>query len=278
MAFTRRYDEPEPQRVNRWLAQSGVCSRREAEALIAQGLVCIDGEAVTDAHQALGDQRLRLAPGQTLTLADAAESRLEGALTVMLNKPVGIVSAQPEHGQIPAVRLLTRSTLVGQSPLIPDRDTRLAAVGRLDLDSHGLLLMSEDGVVAKAVIGPQSTLDKEYLVRVAGDITEDKLERLRHGLELDGRALKPATVVQMERQRLRFILKEGRNRQIRRMCEQLDLEVNDLYRLRIGPLRLGDLKEGRWRVLTAGERRALIDAGRGDAGGATTLAPGAKEA
>jgi 23S rRNA pseudouridine2604 synthase len=271
MAFSRLYDEPEPQRVNRWLAQSGVCSRREAEALIAQGLVCIDGEAVTDAGR-------KIAPGQTLTLADAAESRLEGALTVMLNKPVGIVSAQPEHGQIPAVRLLTRSTLVGQSPLIPDRDTRLAAVGRLDLDSHGLLLLSEDGVVAKAVIGPQSTLDKEYLVRVAGDITEDKLERLRHGLELDGRALKPATVVQMERQRLRFILKEGRNRQIRRMCEQLDLEVNDLYRLRIGPLRLGDLKEGRWRVLTAGERRALIDAGRGEMGGASRLAPGAKEA
>ena len=153
MAFTRRYDEPEPQRVNRWLAQSGVCSRREAEALIAQGMVAIDGETVADAGR-------KIEPGQTLTLADAAEIRLEGALTVMLNKPVGIVSAHPEPGQTPAVRLLTRSTLVGESPSIPDRDTRLAPVGRLDMDSHGLLLLSEDGVVAKAVIGPESILEK----------------------------------------------------------------------------------------------------------------------
>ena len=254
MAFTRRYDEPEPQRVNRWLAQSGVCSRREAEALIAQGMVAIDGETVADAGR-------KIEPGQTLTLADAAESRLEGALTVMLNKPVGIVSAHPEPGQTPAVRLLTRSTLVGESPSIPDRDTRLAPVGRLDMDSHGLLLLSEDGVVAKAVIGPESILEKEYLVRIKGELTDERLARLRHGLSLDGRVLKPAQVVQVEPQRLRFVLNEGRNRQIRRMCDLVELEVTDLYRLRIGPLRLGDLKEGRWRVVTPEERRRLITPG-----------------
>ena len=251
MAFTRRYEDAVAQRVNRWLAQSGVCSRREAEALIAQGLVSIDGETIADAGR-------KIEPGQTLTLADAAESRLEGALTVMLNKPVGVVSAQPEPGQTPAVRLLTKAALVGESPLIPDRDTRLAPVGRLDMDSHGLLLLSEDGVVAKAVIGPESILEKEYLVRIRGDLTEDRVARLRHGLSLDGRVLKPAKVTQVEPQRLRFVLQEGRNRQIRRMCELVGLEVTDLYRLRIGPLRLGDLKEGAWRVLTAEERRRLI--------------------
>jgi 23S rRNA pseudouridine2604 synthase len=251
MAFSRRYDEPEPQRVNRWLAQAGVCSRREAEGLIAQGLVSIDGEIVTDAGR-------KIARGQTLTLADAAESRLGEAMTVMLNKPVNVVSAQPEPGQVPAIRLLTREALIGESPTIPDRDTRLAPVGRLDMDSHGLLLLSEDGVVAKAVIGPESDLEKEYLVRVRGEITPERIARLSHGLSLDGRELKPAKVTQVETQRLRFILKEGRNRQIRRMCELIGLEVTDLYRLRIGPLRLGDLKEGRWRVLTAEERRKLI--------------------
>jgi len=251
MAFFRRYDEPEPQRVNRWLAQAGVCSRREAEGLIAQGLVSIDGEIVTDAGR-------KIARGQTLTLADAAESRLGEAMTVMLNKPVNVVSAQPEPGQVPAIRLLTREALIGESPTIPDRDTRLAPVGRLDMDSHGLLLLSEDGVVAKAVIGPESDLEKEYLVRVRGEITPERIARLSHGLSLDGRALKPAKVTQVETQRLRFILKEGRNRQIRRMCELIGLEVTDLYRFRIGPLRLGDLKEGRWRVLTAEERRKLI--------------------
>jgi 23S rRNA pseudouridine2604 synthase len=111
------------------------------------------------------------------------------------------------------------------------------------------------------VIGPQSELDKEYLVQVEGAVTEARLTRLRHGLELDGRQLKPARVTQMAPQRLRFVLKEGRNRQIRRMCDLVGLEVVDLLRIRIGPLELGDLPEGRWRALTAGERAALIGQG-----------------
>ena len=119
-----------------------------------------------------------------------------------------------------------------------------------------------DGVVAKAVIGPQSDLDKEYVVEVAGTVTEARLSRLRYGLELDGRQLKPARVTQIAPQQLRFILKEGRNRQIRRMCELVGLEVVDLYRIRIGPLSLGDLPEGRWRHLTPSEREALIVSAR----------------
>jgi len=251
MAWTRRYDEAEPQRVNRWLAQNGVCSRREAEALIGEGLVSIDGETVSDAGR-------KIAPGQTLVLADRAVASLGGALTVVLHKPVGVVSAQPEHGQVPAIRLLTRAALVGDSPTIPDRDTRLAPIGRLDLDSRGLLLLSEDGVVAKAVIGPASELEKEYLVVVNGAISDAAIKRLRHGLSLDGRELKPAKVTLAGEQRLRFVLREGRNRQVRRMCDLVGLEVTDLLRVRVGPLRLGDLPEGRWRVLTGEERRALI--------------------
>ncbi len=247
MAWTRRYEEPEPQRVNKWLAQAGVCSRREAEALIAEGLVRIDGEPVADPGR-------KILPGQTLTLAD----RGQAPLSVMLNKPVGVVSAQPEGAQVPAIRLLTRHALVGDSPVIPDRDTRLAPLGRLDQDSHGLLLLSDDGVLAKAVIGPQSELDKEYLVRVKGEITDARLARLRHGLSLDGRAHKPARVAPAGEQRLRFVLTEGRNRQIRRMCDLVGLAVTDLYRIRVGPLKLGSLPEGRWRVLTDAERAALL--------------------
>ena len=251
MAWTRRYDEAEPQRVNRWLAQNGVCSRREAESLIAQGLVSIDGETVADVGR-------KIEPGQTLTLADAGAQSLASALTVMLHKPVGYVSGQPEPGEIPAVRLLKRAALVGESPAIPDRDSKLAPVGRLDKDSRGLLILSEDGVVAKAVIGPASDLEKVYLVRVTGELTDAKLAQLRHGLELDGRALKPAKVTQLAPQKLKFVLKEGRNRQIRRMCELVDLRVADLFRIRVGPLRLGDLPEGRWRALTPAERAALV--------------------
>jgi 23S rRNA pseudouridine2604 synthase len=251
MAWTRRYDEAEPQRVNKWLGQSGVCSRREAEGFIERGLVSIDGEVVRDTGR-------KILPGQTLTLGDVAGEA--APLSVVLHKPMGIVSAQPEPGQTPAVRLLTRAALVCESPSIPDRDTRLAPLGRLDMDSRGLLLLSEDGVLAKAIIGPQSDLEKEYLVRVTGRITPEKIGRLCHGLAMDGRQLKPAKVSVAQGQELRFILKEGRNRQIRRMCELVGLHVMDLVRIRIGPLRLGELPEGKWRALTAAERAALIGA------------------
>jgi 23S rRNA pseudouridine2604 synthase len=251
MAWTRRYEGEEPQRVNRWLAQSGVCSRREAEALIAEGLVLIDGQPVEDAGR-------KILPGQTLVLADRADQR--AAFTAVIHKPVGIVSAQPERGQTPAARLLTRDALWGESDLIPGADASLPALGRLDMDSRGLLVLSEDGVLAKAVIGPESRLDKEYRVRVAGEVTEAKLGLLRHGLRLDGRVLKRADVSVIGKQRLRFVLTEGRNRQIRRMCELVDLTVTDLLRVRIGPLKLGELPEGRWRRLTPEERAAMLAA------------------
>jgi len=252
MAWSRRYNETEPQRVNRWLAQSGVCSRREAEGLIAQGLVSIEGERVDDAGR-------KILPGQTLVLSDVAQAQLTSGLSVMVNKPVGVVSAQPERGQIPAVRLLTKEALVGESAVIPDRETKLAPLGRLDMDSRGLLILSDDGVLAKAIIGPASDLEKDYSVRVSGVISERKLALLRHGLELDERKLKPAQVLQTGDQQLRFVLKEGRNRQIRRMCELVELTVVDLLRTRIGDVRLGDLPEGGWRVLTPDERAVLLN-------------------
>jgi len=254
MSWTRTYDEDEPQRVNRWLAQSGVCSRREAEGLIADGLVSIDGTRVEDVGR-------KISRGQTLTLADRGAARLEAKLTVVLHKPVGYVSGQPEPGLIPAVRLLTARTLVGEAPFIPDAKMSLPPVGRLDMDSRGILVLSEDGVLAKDVIGPNSEIDKEYIVRVEGRITSQRLGLLRHGLVLDGRQLRPARVSFGGEQVLKFVLNEGRNRQIRRMCELVELRVTDLLRTRIGPLELGDLPEGRWRVLTAEERAAMIAAG-----------------
>ncbi|HUO22865.1 MAG TPA: pseudouridine synthase [Caulobacteraceae bacterium] len=252
--FERRYDEAEPQRVNRWLAQSGVCSRREAETLIAEGKVRIDGEVVTDAGR-------KILPGQVLTLEGGEDARTR--FTAVINKPVGIVSAQPDPGQIPAVRLITRKTQWGALAPFPALDGGLAPLGRLDMDSRGLLLLSQDGVLAKAVIGPDSRLDKQYRVRVEGEITEPRLELLRHGLELDGRQLKPAQVRRMAGQTLDIVLTEGRNRQIRRMCELVDLRVIDLQRVRIGPLALESLPEGRWRILADHERAALIKASMG---------------
>lgn len=252
MSFRKAYDGAEPQRVNKWLAGEGVCSRREAEDYIAKGLVTIDGERVEDPGR-------KILPGQVLELSEA---QARPQISVVMNKPVGVVSAQPEGEQIPAARLLTRANLIGPPRNMPTKRTRLAPLGRLDQDSRGLLLLSEDGVLARALVGPESKLDKEYLVRVSGQITEKKLALLRHGLSLDGRQLKPAKIEQIEPQRMRFTLMEGRNRQIRRMCDMVELEVTDLLRLRIGPLKLGDLHEGKWRALTPEERHALIAASR----------------
>jgi 23S rRNA pseudouridine2604 synthase len=250
MAFSKTYDGDEPVRINKWLGQSGVCSRREADALIADGLVSVDGEVVADAGR-------KLEPGQTLTLSDRATAQLAEGVTIVMHKPMGYVSGQPEPNKLPAVRLVTDNNRVGEG-VTPADEVSLPPIGRLDEDSRGLLLLSSDGVVAKAVIGPESDLDKEYLVRVTGDITEKKLKILRHGLMLDGRQLKPAYVSRMESFRLKFILREGRNRQIRRMCEMVDLEVVDLIRVRIGPLKLDNLPEGKWRMLTPDERTALV--------------------
>ena len=250
MAVSRTWDGEEPVRLNKFMGQSGLCSRREADALIAEGLVAVDGETVRDAGR-------KITPGQTLTLAARAEAALADSVTIVLHKPVGFVSGQPEPGKTPAVRLLTAVNRVGEGA-VPAKDASLPPIGRLDEDSRGLLLLSSDGVVAKAVIGPESDLDKEYLVEVAGPVTEAKLTKLRHGLELDGRRLKPARVTQLGPQRLRFVLREGRKRQIRRMCDLVGLEVVDLFRTRIGPLQLGDLPEGRWRALSPAERKALV--------------------
>jgi len=253
MSWSRKYDGAEPQRVNKWLANAGVCSRREAEGLIAEGLVSIDGETVTDPGR-------KIEAGQTLTLNAQAKAQLGAQMTIVINKPVGIVSAQPEGDQIPAARLLTADNLFGDAAAIPGMKQTFAPLGRLDQDSRGLLILSEDGVLAKAVIGPESAVDKEYLVAVKGRVNREVIAKLRHGLELDGRQLKPAKVTMEPDDRLRFVLTEGRNRQIRRMCELVKLDVVDLQRIRVGPVKLADLPEGKWRMLTAEERLGLISA------------------
>ena len=252
MSVSKKYTGNEPQRVNKFMGQSGLCSRREAEALIEKGLVTIDGETISSPGH-------KIEPGQTLTLTAKTAARLENKFTAVVHKPEGIVSAQPEDGQVPAARLLTRANLIGNGTP-PKHNTSLPALGRLDMDSRGLLLLSEDGVLAKALIGPDSKLDKEYIVKVTGQITQAKIDKLCHGLELDGRKLKPAKVTRLGQRGLRFILNEGRNRQIRRMCDLVELRVYDLYRTRIGPLELGSLREGKWRIITPKERAALIRA------------------
>ncbi len=256
MSASHTYKGNAPVRLNKWMAELGLCSRREAEALIAQGGVMVDETVITEPGH-------KISPNEVLTLTKAASAALSGKFTAVLNKPVDYISAQPEPGQVPAARLLTTANAADSAPA-PGRNASLAPLGRLDMDSRGLLLLSEDGVLAKAIIGPEHTLEKEYLVTVKGAINTGRLALLRNGLTLDGRKLKTAKVTHEGDQVLRFILREGRKRQIRRMCDLVGLQVVDLLRIRIGTLHLGDLPEGQWRQLTSRERATLISASLGD--------------
>lgn len=230
-------------RLSKLMSQRGLCSRREADAYIERGWVFVDGAPVT----ALGT---KVSPNQQVTLDPRARRAQRAAVTVLLNKPVGYVSAQPEKGYPAAASLITRA-----NHSVSDPDQRmpalkgLAAAGRLDIDSQGLLVFTQDGRIAKKLIGADGAVEKEYLVRVEGGLSAQGLMRLNHGLSLDGRALKPATVTRLNPHQLRFVLREGRKRQIRRMCELVGLRVTGLKRVRIGRVVLGGLPEGQWRLL-----------------------------
>ena len=231
------------------MAQRGLCSRREADDFISRGLVFVDGVRV----DVLGTKVL---PHQSITLAAEAEAQQQGLATILLNKPIGYVSGQPEKGYKPAVELITQENRAADfpGPVLERGHLRgLAPAGRLDIDSKGLLVFTQDGRMAKQLTGENSGIEKEYLVRVAGDLGERGLSLLRDGLSLDDRPLKPAVVEWINADQLRFILTEGRKRQIRRMCELVGLDVIGLKRVRIGNVKLGKLPEGQWRYLAPGE-------------------------
>ena len=240
----------ELERLSKVMARRGLCSRREADAFIARGWVYVDGQKVDQ----LG---VKILPDQEITLDPAAHAATDELVTFLLHKPVGYVSGQPEKGYEPAVVLLRPENRWAQdrSPrrFRPDQLRGLAPAGRLDIDSHGLLVLTQDGRVARQVIGQDSEVDKEYVVRVSGEIDEAKLARLRHGLWLDNRPLLPAGIEQSGPGELRFVLKEGRKRQIRRMCDLGGLKVTGLRRIRIGRITLGNLPSGQWRYLGADE-------------------------
>lgn len=235
-------------RLSKLMAQRGICSRREADAFIEQGLVLVDGVVISR----LGT---KVSPNVEITLAPQAVKEQSRLISIILNKPVGYVSAQPEPGYTPAIKLIIAANYFGESGvrLRPEHLKGLAVAGRLDIDSQGLLLFTQDGRLAKKIIGGESGVEKEYIVRVAGSLSDDDLQLLRHGLKLDGRPLKPAQVEWINRDQLRFVLKEGRKRQIRRMCDLVGLKVTGLKRVRIGKIRLGNLPEGKWRFLEPGE-------------------------
>jgi 23S rRNA pseudouridine2604 synthase len=237
-------------RVSKLMSEQGICSRREADSYIERGWVFVDGEQVTE----LGT---RAFPNQKITLNQAAQKQQSAQVTILLNKPIGYVSGQAEQGYKPAITLVLPTTQfrgdATQAQFDRNHLKGLAPAGRLDIDSTGLLVLTQDGRIAKQLIGQDSEIEKSYLVRVEGKLSDSELQSLNHGLSLDGDALKPAKVTWQNEDQLRFVLKEGKKRQIRRMCEQVGIVVVGLKRVSIGNVMLGDLPVGQWRYLRSDE-------------------------
>jgi 23S rRNA pseudouridine2604 synthase len=222
-------ETPQYPRLSKRMGELGLCSRREAERWITSGWVKVDGKVI----DTLG---VRVAPDARIQIDPAARAHQSGQVTILLHKPVGYVS--------------------GQAPIQFQQDhlRGLAPAGRLDIDSTGLLVLTQDGRVAKQLIGEDSSIEKEYLVRVEGNLSPDGMQRLQHGLTLDGVKLRPARVSWQNDHQLRFVLRQGRKRQIRRMCELVGLFVTGLKRVRSGNVPLGGLPPGKWRYLRPDEK------------------------
>lgn len=246
-------------RLNKRMAELGLCSRREADDWIARGWVRVNGALAVMGQPVAADARIEI--------DRQAEQQQRQQVTILINKPVGYVSGQAEDGHEPAVALVqpqNRWRECNSRMRWGHEQLRgLAPAGRLDIDSIGLLVLTQDGRVARQLIGEDSEVEKEYLVRVSygtesvnvqARFPPEKLALLRHGLSLDGQALRPARVEWQNPEQLRFVLKEGKKRQIRRMCEQVGLFVTGLKRVRIGGVNLGHLPVGQWRYLAPHER------------------------
>jgi 23S rRNA pseudouridine2604 synthase len=233
-------------RLSKRMAELGLCSRREADEWIERGWVFVDGMRV----DVLGS---KVTAGQQISLDAKARSAQQERVTILINKPIGFVSGQAEDGYQPASKLITAETHWRSDSSAKRFGSAqrmgLAPAGRLDIDSTGLLVLTQDGRIARLLIGADSPIDKEYLVRVGGQLDERELGLLRHGLELDGEPLRPAEVSWQNADQLKFVLREGKKRQIRRMCETVGLKVLGLKRVRIGAVRLGELPVGQWRYL-----------------------------
>ena len=241
-------------RISKLITERGLASRREADDWIAAGWVRVAGQVAV-----LGQ---RVAPDAPIAIDPRAQRHQARQVTVLIHKPIGWVSGQAEDGYEPAIALVTPANRwPGDASRIefhPAQLRSLAPAGRLDIDSTGLLVLTQDGRIAKLLIGDQTRVEKEYLVRVAPQdglpVPESTLDKLRQGLELDGVALRPARVSWQNEEQLRVVLREGRKRQIRRMCELVGLQVLGLKRVRIGSVVLGQLPAGQWRYLSDQER------------------------
>ncbi|MCF8111177.1 MAG: rRNA pseudouridine synthase [Desulfobacteraceae bacterium] len=234
-----RQDRKSNIRLQKYLADAGVCSRRKGEQYIRRGLVRVNGKTVTQPGTTVDPEK------DIVEIAGKKVKPLKSDIYIMLNKPAGYLSTCSQPGRKIVLDLV-------------DVKQRVFPVGRLDRDSTGLLLLTSDGRIHNRLAHPSFDHEKEYLVETDRPVKDHDLETLEKGVELSDGMTRPAKVKKSSAEKFSIVLQEGRNRQIRRMAEALGYRVVSLHRIRMGPLYLKDLAPGKWRHLTAAERRELL--------------------
>ena len=225
-------------RLNKYISSLNIASRREADKLIKDGKVKVNGEIIINPAIQVGEN--------DKIICDIENYKNE-KIYIKLNKPVGYVVSNNKKEGKPIYKLLD------------EKLKKLYPVGRLDKDSKGLILFTNDGIFSRKIIGEESECEKEYYVKLEGNISDGALKKLEFGISLDGKKLKPAIVKRVSKNSFNIILKEGRNRQIRRMCEKVGFEVILLKRLRISNIYLNDLQEGKFEYLTKDEINSILN-------------------
>lgn len=228
----------EPVRLNKYLSEAGVCSRREADRLIETGRVTVDGQRAQTG--------MRIVPGQVVKVGNKVVSKQDEMIVLAVNKPRGIVCTEERRERDSIVRFL-------------NYPVRVTYIGRLDKDSHGLLLMTNNGDIINKMMRAANKHEKEYKVTVDKEITEDFLKKMASGVPILDTVTRPCTVKKIGKYTFSIILTQGLNRQIRRMCEVLGYEVKDLLRVRVMNITLDGLKDGQYRKLTDQELNELYD-------------------
>lgn len=228
----------EPVRLNKYLSEAGVCSRREADRLIESGRVTVDGR--------LAQTGMRITPGQEVRVGRKVVSGKDEMIVLAVNKPRGIVCTEEKRERNSIIRFL-------------NYPSRITYVGRLDKDSHGLLLMTNNGDIINRMMRASNHHEKEYKVTVDQEITDDFLKQMSEGVHILDTVTRPCRVTRIGKYTFSIILTQGLNRQIRRMCEALGYQVKDLLRVRVMNIRLGSLREGEYRELTDRELEELYD-------------------